>query len=290
MPSTRAIDMRYIVLDLEWNSAYDAKTEGYINEIIEIGAVALNDAFSETNAFSMLVRPQIGKQLRSHVTKLTGIHSGEVRNGLPFNEAIALFQAFVRGDDSERVVVSWGDGDLRVLLQNCRALFGDADLTWLGYYLDLQLYFQKKHKLSAAQQEGLKAAAERCGLRAENYEQHRALGDSRLTADILRCSYSQKEFQAQIKLCKRTFFEALEYKPRMLTDIDNVLVDKDELYYDCGRCGASCERLSEWHFNGRGFLALYCCPVCGRYAKATVALKKRYDHVEVKRSEREVDG
>ena len=39
--------MKYIILDLEWNSAYSVKESRFINEIIEIGAVKLDENLNE---------------------------------------------------------------------------------------------------------------------------------------------------------------------------------------------------------------------------------------------------
>ena len=35
--------MSYVILDLEWNSAYSYKLKRFVNEIIEFGAVRLDD-------------------------------------------------------------------------------------------------------------------------------------------------------------------------------------------------------------------------------------------------------
>ena len=35
--------MQYIVIDLEWNGSYSKKAHGYFNEIIEVGAVKVNE-------------------------------------------------------------------------------------------------------------------------------------------------------------------------------------------------------------------------------------------------------
>ena len=37
--------MNYIIFDLEWNNAYSYVSKGFMNEIIEIGAVKLNEGF-----------------------------------------------------------------------------------------------------------------------------------------------------------------------------------------------------------------------------------------------------
>jgi DNA polymerase III epsilon subunit-like protein len=63
--------MDFIIMDLEWNNTYARKTKGFINEIIEIGAVKLDENLNFKDKFSCLVRPQIGKKLRGSVKELT---------------------------------------------------------------------------------------------------------------------------------------------------------------------------------------------------------------------------
>lgn len=54
--------MDFIIMDLEWNNTYARKTKGFINEIIEIGAVKLDENLNFKDKFSCLVRPQISKK------------------------------------------------------------------------------------------------------------------------------------------------------------------------------------------------------------------------------------
>lgn len=53
--------MDFIIMDLEWNNTYARKTKGFINEIIEIGAVKLDENLNFKDKFSCLIKPQIGK-------------------------------------------------------------------------------------------------------------------------------------------------------------------------------------------------------------------------------------
>ena len=52
--------MDFIIMDLEWNNTYARKTKGFINEIIEIGAVKLDENLNFKDKFSCLIKPQIG--------------------------------------------------------------------------------------------------------------------------------------------------------------------------------------------------------------------------------------
>ena len=40
--------MNYIIFDLEWNNAYSYAKKGFMNEIIEIGALKLNEKLDES--------------------------------------------------------------------------------------------------------------------------------------------------------------------------------------------------------------------------------------------------
>ena len=43
--------MDFIIMDLEWNNTYARKTKGFINEIIEIGAVKLDENLNFKDKF-----------------------------------------------------------------------------------------------------------------------------------------------------------------------------------------------------------------------------------------------
>jgi inhibitor of KinA sporulation pathway (predicted exonuclease) len=277
--------MVYVIMDLEWNSVYGYKIRSFLNEIIEIGAVMLDEEFREVDSFSMLVRSQLGARLRLHVTELTNISPQELeQGGLPFTKAAARFREWL--GRREHVLLTWGDGDIRVLLANERYHTGTRSLSYIQNYMDLQLYFQHRFHTSPAQQVGLVAASERLGLNSGNYAFHRALDDSRATAEILRQIYQEEDFDAFVRPCNTGFYAELEYKPRFISDINSPLVDRSKLYYLCRNCGREARQLSDWRFASRGFQALFHCDCCDQYAKATVGFKKLYASVEVKRSAR----
>lgn len=56
--------MDYVVVDLEWNNAFDYKTKKGINEIIEIGAVRLNHNLQVVDTFKQLIKPKLSKNSR----------------------------------------------------------------------------------------------------------------------------------------------------------------------------------------------------------------------------------
>ena len=72
--------MHYIVLDLEFNQSFPFKTGKKTEpvaecpfEIIQIGAVKLNENFDILEEFNYMIRPQIYPRLHPFVEKITGI-------------------------------------------------------------------------------------------------------------------------------------------------------------------------------------------------------------------------
>ena len=49
--------MNFIIFDLEWNNAYNYKLKRGMNEIIEIGAVKLDENLDVVDTFKQLIKP-----------------------------------------------------------------------------------------------------------------------------------------------------------------------------------------------------------------------------------------
>jgi len=278
--------MVYIILDLEWNSVYGVKIRGFINEIIEIGAVMLDERFREIGSFSVLVKSQIGKRLQAHVKEMTNLSKKDLEGGHPFDEAVAMFREWIAG--REHVVLSWGDGDIRVLLSNTRYHTAGRALGYIQNYVDLQDYFRHRMHTSRSQQIGLAAAGELLGFSVADYALHRALDDSRFAAQCLQAIFDPGDFPAFVRPCDAAFYAQLEFKPRVISDINSPLVDKRQLYYICRGCGHPARQATDWRFASRGFQAEFTCRHCGARAKALVSFKKMYNSVEIKRSSKEM--
>ena len=66
--------MSYVILDLEWNGAFCKSAQKFVNEIIEFGAVKLDEKLNVVDTFSSLITPKIGKRLSGKVKQLTKIN------------------------------------------------------------------------------------------------------------------------------------------------------------------------------------------------------------------------
>jgi len=73
--------MQYIVLDLEWNGAYSKQAHGYFNEIIEIGAVRLNEQLQPDGKFHVVIRPQLSRKRVGYRHEPRPVSTAEERGG-----------------------------------------------------------------------------------------------------------------------------------------------------------------------------------------------------------------
>ncbi len=274
--------MHYIILDLEWNNTYARRKKGFLNEIIEIGAVMLDDNLNTIDEFSCFIKAQIGKKLRGNIKRLTSITNEDIKNGVVFTRAMSAFRDWIGSE--ENVVLTWGDGDIRVLIENFKYLNGIESVPFLSNYVDVQSYVQSVLKVSKSQQLGLSAAAELLEIDESQFSHHRALEDSKLTAECFKKTFDGKFFKGFIRPCDNDFYGKLAFKPKAISNINNPLVDKKLLNYKCEKCGNDGEIVKPWRYSNQYFRAVYHCTNCDSYARVCVRFKKYYDHIETKKN------
>lgn len=101
---------RYAVIDLEMcEVGKEARTPRfpYKKEIIQIGAVLLDESFEITDRFATLVSPQFGA-VNSFIQNLTGISRKDTESAPALNEALELFAAWL---PENTVFVAWSEND-----------------------------------------------------------------------------------------------------------------------------------------------------------------------------------
>jgi len=145
--------MQFVVMDLEWNGAYCRQTHGYFNEIIEIGAVRLDEKLQPSGEFHAVIRPQVSAELSSIVRDLTSITPEELeKEGVPFPTAMEKLQEWLHSRDA--VILTWSTTDLLVMMENCRYYYEDDRLPFMERYADLQVYSQHGRGNSSADRFG----------------------------------------------------------------------------------------------------------------------------------------
>jgi inhibitor of KinA sporulation pathway (predicted exonuclease) len=272
--------MEYTILDLEWNSTFAPKIGGYLNEIIQFGAVRLDSRLQVIDTYDTFVRPQTGRITRL-VTELTNITDNDVKNGLLFMDAFRRFCRFAQ----DSVILTWSDGDLRELISNYRYYTGKTELPIRARYADLQDYCQSRMEaLPAGRQLGLADAAVLLGLDPEAFALHRAIDDSLLSAECLRRTFDEAALAARIVPMDTELYRKLTFKARFITDRSDPLIDPAQFDFVCPLCGGALAGKEDWGLHNRQFFRRFVCRGCGKKLKARVQFKEKYEGVQVKRN------
>ena len=279
--------MQYIILDLEFNSAYSKHRHKFVNEIIEFGAVKCDEQLNIIETFSELIKPQISKKLNSHVSALTHITLEELKESRnTFSHVISKFRKFL-GDG---VLLTWSNSDVLVLMENYRYFFGNDKLSFLKYYVNLQKYCERALGYhDKAHQLGLSACAGMLGLRFEENSLHRAYNDAELSAACFKALYHSELLEAFLYECNDDFYRRLTFKNYNICDLKDPHVEKKEMYFNCDTCGKRALRRSKWRLKNRSFRAHFRCIRCRRDFEGRITFKQCYDHVNVSKKTAEIE-
>ncbi len=267
-----------VILDLEWNAAYSRRLKGYINEIIEFGAVKCGPDLTEKDTFSCFVKPQVGKHLNAVTASLTNLTESSLTGGYTFMGAVSKFRRWA-GDCA---IMTWGTSDILTLVENCRYFSGSGNVPFLSRYCNLQRYVQERMpEASAAEasqgQMGLSRAAELLGLDVSGMEHHRALDDSLMTLEILKRVYDAEALRPFLDTCDEEFYRRITFKTTYICDLHSPLVEKSHLRFTCPKCGGKAKRTTRWALKNKGFRAEFCCTACGHPFVGRLLIKQKYE-------------
>ena len=180
-------DISYIVMDLEWNQPMSSKSSvfNYLpihlrGEIIQIGAVKLNDDWTPGEEFQIDVHPVYFRKMHYKVKKLTGIDAQQLSSAVGFKEAFRQFRSFC-GEDC--TFLTWGYDDKGIMEQNI--IIHDLDWDWIRGWVNLQMIYNMQTE-GDKNQKALSTAMEHFGIEQTRVA-HNALGDAYNTA--LVCSH-----------------------------------------------------------------------------------------------------
>ena len=276
--------MQFVILDLEWNTAYSRQKKCYVNEVIEFGAVMLDENLEIIDTYSSFVRPQIEKKLHSRVKKLTNISNEDVADAEDYETVSEDFADWI-GDFDDTVILSWGEMDVRTLIDNDRYFFHNPVIPYLTHYSDLQAAFMKEKGLPSNQQIGLSNAAELIDVNPDDYVHHRALGDCELTAVCFQAIYKPGEYEKNyIKVCDEKFYKRLLFKPYIIKDINDKHVDRSAMNCLCMECGEACRQTSGWKFSNSSFKANFTCDACKERYRVNIQFRRLYSQVTSKKT------
>lgn len=177
--------MNYIVLDLEWNQALPGARRVMdpvclVGEIVQIGAVKLDEERNILDRFETLVRPAYYTRIQAHVRELTGIEEAWLRKAPRFPEVLEQFLAWC-GEGFSFVV--WGSNDLRILRDNLQLHGLNED--WLPACYDLQKIYGRQFE-EESRAYSLSAAVDRLALSPQAQGFHDAGNDAYYTALVFQ--------------------------------------------------------------------------------------------------------
>lgn len=165
--------MNYIIVDLEatcWNPR-----NGMVNEIIEIGAVKLNDSLEVIDEFCEFIKPHLNPVLSEFCQELTTITQVEVNSGMTFPEALVKFQEWI-GEDY--CLCSWGMYDKKQFNNDC--LLHALDTEWLEKHISIKHQYAD---FTGSKRMGMKRALKKEGFPLDGTH-HRGIDDAKNIAKI----------------------------------------------------------------------------------------------------------
>ncbi|MBQ8261235.1 MAG: exonuclease domain-containing protein [Lachnospiraceae bacterium] len=172
----------YIIFDLEWNQPYDGKSKEerpLLFEIIEIGAVRMNENREIIDQFHELVKPQVYHEISWRTQKMLHLKKGELQHGDIFPN---VYRRFMEWCGENPIFCTWGSQDLTELQRNIK-YYGLAPLAEkpLPYYNVQKLFAiqQKEENISRS----LETAVDMVGIE-KDVPFHRADSDAYYTARL----------------------------------------------------------------------------------------------------------
>ena len=227
--------MNYIVLDLEWNQprSYAETVMDPVmltGEIVQIGAVKLDEAFQPVDSFDRRVKPCCYCEIHPRVAAVTRLTTADLRRGDSFRSA---FEAFSHWCGSDCCYIVWGTEDMRILRKNL--LLHDMETAELPQHYNLQNIFAVQ-KAGEIRQYALKKAL--AMVREKPYAAHDAWNDAMSTALLCKHLDMDKGLQEYRELIEKRsgIVETCEFE-ELYYDADDVLSDDYVISFECPDCG-----------------------------------------------------
>lgn len=277
--------MNYIVLDLEWNqSKINAQEVPELAfEIIEIGAVMLNDAYVMVHEFSRLVKPQVYREMNQITSRLVHLQMQELERGRPFPEVAEDFLTWCGTEPY--IFCTWGSMDLTELQKNMQfhhmAPLSDGPIA----FLDVQKLFSLAFE-DGKTRRSLEYAVDKAGIE-KDIPFHRAFSDACYTARLLKAAAGQRGEVVQYvsydvfhlprsreQEVKVRFADYTKHISREFGTKEDAFQDAEILSSKCYLCHRNLKKKVKWFTpNGRHYYCLACCEKHG-FLKAKIRVRK----------------
>ncbi len=275
--------MNYIVFDLEWNQS--PKGKRFTNpqlpfEIIEIGAVKLNEKKERIDTFHRLIKPQVYKWIHESIREVIHVNYRELAKGVPFPQAVTEFLEWC---GPEFYFFTWGNQDVTELQKNMR--FYDLLHLLPGpiTYYDVQKLYSIRFE-DRKTRRALEYAIDQLFIKKDKGF-HRALADAWYTAEVLRCIETDRilpnssidVFQNPKKRREEIHVSYPTYDKYVSKEFDTrekMMKDREVTSTRCPLCQKSARRKLRWFLhNSKNYYSISMCAEHG-LVKGKIRVRK----------------
>lgn len=292
--------MNYIVMDLEWNQSTNGHREvpGIPFEIIEIGAIKLNNNGVIISEFNRLIKPSVYHEMHQITGRLIHLQMQQLQQGDPFPEVMESFRQWQ--GEQEFLFCTWGGSDLTELQRNMRYYnmtpMSDGPLA----FLDVQKLFSLAFEDGKARR-SLESAVDMLKLE-KDIPFHRAFSDAYYTSKLLshiilkrRDVLKNVSFdvfrppasrETEIKI---RFDNYAKYISREFAGKAEAFADKEVLSSKCYLCHRNLKKKLKWFtLNGKHYYCVAYCEKHGYFKNKLRLRKSENDKVYVVKTTRQI--
>lgn len=278
--------MNYIVLDLEWNQSPSGKTkelEQLPFEIIEIGAVKLDNEHNIIESFREVVHPQVYPTLHYKTKEIIRLRDIDLRNARNFSDVI---QDFLVWCGSDPCFCTWGPADLTELQRNLAYHKVESCFPFPLLYFDIQKIFSIVYE-DRKSRRSLQYAVDFLKI-PKNVPFHSALSDAHYTALIMKylteeqiAGNSSVDYYKTPKNRRQEIYLSYETYVKFISKPfdSKVQAMKDRIVTSttCYHCQKNVQKKIRWFpVGGRNYFCLAYCEKHG-FLKGKIRIRQRSD-------------
>lgn len=275
--------MQYIVLDLEWNQCPEGKEKENRQlpfEIIEIGAIKLNEKYEIMDRYHSLIKPVIYQEIHHRTKEVIHLEIEELEMEREFSIVAEEFLTWC-GEDYQ--FATWGAMDLTEFQRNMCYFGVKYLLPEPLFYLDIQKLFSIQF-LDGKNRVSLETAVESLQLE-KNEPFHRADMDTYYTVQIMQAMdidrlkknfsvdyyNNPKNKKEELHLIYENYYK---YVSREFPTKEEAMQDKTVTATRCYLCNKVVKKKIRWFPNNNHIY--YCTMFCEKHGwlKGKIRMKK----------------
>lgn len=278
--------MNYIVLDLEWNQCPTGKeneTEHLPFEIIEIGAVRLDEDHRPVSRFREVIRPQVYTTLHFKTKEIIALRAADFESARTFPEVVHDFLIWC---GEEPAFCTWGPADLTEFQRNLTYYNIPSPFSFPLIYFDIQKIFSIAYE-DRKTRRSLEYAVDFLHIE-KRIPFHSALSDALYTAQIMEklqekqitdnssidYYHTPENRRQEVYLHYHTYtkFVSKPFESKMQLMKDRIVISTT-----CHQCGKNVQKKIRWFsIGGRNHCCLACCSKHG-FIKGKIRIRQRED-------------